>query len=645
MMIRGGKIMKKTFLFVMIGVAVVFTACNKVQDVTLPEENQENGPVYITASIDSETKATLAEADGAFAFSNGDAIKVCNESGAFSGTTTSTENSGTFAMDAGFNGSTNGIAGFPASMVTTMTKSSVTFLLPASYEYTAVGGTDASAAKVPCPMIGSYNGATKKVTLKQAGSVVRFKVANIEAGSLSFTFPTKVTGQVKLSSVPSDTSDGILAANLSTAGNTITVSDVPTVTGDNFIFITIPVPTGTAPQNILVTNTPSGAGANKLQNLSGSATPLERAQGWKLGVSPSSTAVISGFTINAGGGKVVLAPGNLMAKIGSYDVILDESDDGNNNANVVVGTASQWKFGGAYEVVGAVSGSANDLFAQGNDACINQWIDLFYWQGNSVANVNRHHGIVSSTNDRARKNATRNPEDTHSPKYYNSVCATDVPAWSGNVPGEKLYANCWDGLTISNGGEYTWRVLSKAEWDYILETRTTNTLNSVANARFSRATVSGINGLLIFPDNISDALWETTGIATKPKDINCPQTNYYKTKPSKDYAEGPTPNYVEYSGEDMIAMASIGIVFLPNAGWIRSYNGNPGGGLGAFNEVGYYWTNDSWPTGEDVGSGVNNSGKRGEYGAYYVNVHYIQNTKVSQWSRAVGRSVRLARDI
>ena len=605
---------------------MLLASCAKEVESVPTDDNNE--PVYITASIDLETKATLVESGdnaGAFAFSNGDAIKVCNESGAFPGTTESTANSGTFAMAAGFNGSTDGIAGFPASMVTTMTKNSVTFLLPASYEYTAVGGTDASAAKVPCPMIGSYNGATKKVTLKQAGSVVRFKVANIEAGSLSFTFPTKVTGQVKLSSVPSGTSDGILAANLSTAGNTITVSDVPTVTGDNFIFITIPVPTGTAPQNILVTNTPSGAGANKLQNLSGSSTPLKRAQGWKLGVSPSSTAVISGFTINGSGNQVVLAPGNLMAKIGSFDVIPDPSDDGKNNVDVIVGTASEWKFGGALEVVGAVPGSANDLFAQGNDACIDQWIDLFYWQGNSVSNVNRHHGIVSSTNDRARKNATNTGDLYGKPDPY------DIPAWSGNVPGEKLYANCWDELTISNGGEYTWRVLSKAEWDYILETRTTNTLNSVANARFSRATVSGINGLLIFPDNISDALWATTGIATKPKDINCQQTKYDSTQ----------PNYVEYSGADMIAMANIGIVFLPNAGWIRGK-----GSMGSFNQIGYYWTKDSWPTGEDVGSGVHgNAGPRGEYSAYYVNVHYIQDTKMAEWSRCVGRSVRLVRDL
>ena len=618
--------MKKSFYILVAASTAVMLLASCAKEVESVPTDDNNEPVYITASIDLETKATLAEADGAFAFSNGDAIMVCNNSGAFSGTTTSTENSGTFVMADGFNGSTNGIAGFPASMVTTMTKSSVTFLLPASYEYTAVGGTDASAAKVPCPMIGSYNGATKKVTLKQAGSVVRFKVANIEAGSLSFTFPTKVTGQVKLSSVPSGTSDGILAANVSTAGNTITVSDVPTVTGDNFIFITIPVPTGTAPQNILVTNTPSGAGAYKLQNLSGSSTPLERAQGWKLGVSPSSTAVISGFTINGSGNQVVLAPGNLMAKIGSFDVIPDASDDGKNNVDVIVGTASKWKFGGALEVVGAVPGSANDLFAQGNDACIDQWIDLFYWQGNSVSNANRHHGIVSSTNDRARKNATKDPETNK----YNRICATDVPAWSGNVPGEELYTGCWDGLNISNGGEYTWRVLSKAEWDYILLERKTNELNGVSDARFSRATVSGINGLLIFPDNICDALWETTGIATKPKDINCQQTAYDSTQ----------PNYVEYSGADMIAMSNIGIVFLPNAGWIRGK-----GSMDSFNTIGYYWVKDSWPTGEDTGSGVNASGARGEYGAYYVNVHYTQITKVSQWSRAVGRSVRLARDI
>lgn len=611
--------------------AMLLASCAKEVESVPTDDN--NGPVYITASIDLETKSTLNDGTGAFAFSNGDAIKVCNESGAYSGTTTSTENSGKFAMEAGFNGSTDGIAGFPASIVSAMTSSSVTFTLPASYDYSAVGSGDpvtaeggdaaASTAKVPCPMIGSYNGTTKEVTLKQAGSVVRFRVTNVAAGSLSFTFPTKVTGEVKPIGVPDGDSDGILATNFkNSAGNTITVSDVPTVTEDYFIYITIPVPTGTAPQNILVTNTPSGAGADKFQNLSGSSVPLYRAQGWKLGVSPSITPSTPSFTVNDHEGKVVLAPGNLMARIESIDVI---NDDG---VNVVVGTASSWKFGGAYEFVGSASGAACELFANGNDDCIGQWIDLFSWQGNSVSIENRYQGIVSTPYDRSRKSATPNPETSK----YDAPCATDIPAWHGDVVNEDLYAGCWttdinnsssptDGkIYISNGGDYTWRVLSKDEWNYILTERETGELNGTSHARFSRATVSGMNGLLIFPDNINDALWETTGIATKPKDINCQQAKY----------DSKQPNYIEYSGADMIAMANIGIVFLPNAGCAS------GPSMLAYNTIGYYWTNS--------GSKVNARDK-GEYGAWYINVHYTQNTSVAQYARNASRSVRLARDI
>lgn len=77
-------------------------------------------------------------------------------------------------------------------------------------------------------------------------------------------------------------------------------------------------------------------------------------------------------------------------------------------------------------------------------------------------------------------------------------------------------------------------------------------------------------------------------------------------------------------------MANIGIVFLPNAGCAS------GPSMLAYNTIGYYWTNS--------GSKVNARDK-GEYGAWYINVHYTQNTSVAQYARNASRSVRLARDI
>ena len=50
---------------------------------------------------------------------------------------------------------------------------------------------------------------------------------------------------------------------------------------------------------------------------------------------------------------------------------------------------------------------------------------------------------------------------------------------------------------ITNGGGYTWRTLSSAEWTYVMSTRSGN--------RFAKAVVNGRNGVIIFPDGFDPA--------------------------------------------------------------------------------------------------------------------------------------------
>ena len=47
---------------------------------------------------------------------------------------------------------------------------------------------------------------------------------------------------------------------------------------------------------------------------------------------------------------------------------------------------------------------------------------------------------------------------------------------------------------------YSWRTPTKDEWGYLLNTRSASTVNGVANARYAKCTVNGVNGLLILPD-------------------------------------------------------------------------------------------------------------------------------------------------
>lgn len=50
--------------------------------------------------------------------------------------------------------------------------------------------------------------------------------------------------------------------------------------------------------------------------------------------------------------------------------------------------------------------------------------------------------------------------------------------------------------TISNGGDKSWRTLTKDEWKYLINTR-----NTSSGIRYAKAIVNGVNGLILLPDN------------------------------------------------------------------------------------------------------------------------------------------------
>ena len=253
------------------------TSCGK----EAPKE--VSGPVTITASIADETKATLSDSDGKFAFTTTDAIKVYNGTGTYSSTSTVVDGEGnaTFTMADGFTDTGSGLAAMPAGIVTAINGSSVTFNLPTSYTYSQVGGADASAANVPCPMIASFTGG-QDLSFKQAGSFVRFRIKECVAGDITFTFTSPMTGSVTVTGVPSAEDEGIHSTGLT--GYSITVTDVPAVTGDNVIYITLPVPVGTDPLNVGIWN--HNTFKDKVATLR-NATPisLNRAGGYKRGAS------------------------------------------------------------------------------------------------------------------------------------------------------------------------------------------------------------------------------------------------------------------------------------------------------------------------------------------------------------------------
>ena len=97
-----------------------------------------------------------------------------------------------------------------------------------------------------------------------------------------------------------------------------------------------------------------------------------------------------------------------------------------------------------------------------------------------------------------------------------------------------------------------WHTLSKAEWDYVLYTRTSNsTVFGTNNARFAKAIIrsdvgNGVKGLILFPDGVSIGSSEVTTVGT----VNRGEEQWTTTCTSAQWT----------------ALAAKGCVFLPASG-------------------------------------------------------------------------------
>lgn len=110
---------------------------------------------------------------------------------------------------------------------------------------------------------------------------------------------------------------------------------------------------------------------------------------------------------------------------------------------------------------------------------------------------------------------------------------------------------------IINGGGYSWRTLTIAEWQYLFEGRT-------CWPRYAMANVAGVNGLILFPDDYI----HPSGVST----IH-----------SADTVSGRYSQNV-YDAQTWSSLAQAGCVFLPAAGH------RMGTDLSNVGEYGYYWS-------------------------------------------------------
>ena len=282
------------------------------------------------------------------------------------------------------------------------------------------------------------------------------------------------------------------------------------------------------------------------------------AEGINMSLYGSSTPIIPEgaidglFTINAIGNQVYFSKGNLQY-IGSA-------------------TTPYWKFADdQWDYLGVLTGQGS------YDETVDR--DLFGW----------------ATSGWDCGNAFYMP---YSGAYlYNLAGYGYGPAGLFNLTGRCANSDWGVYNVISNGGDEAnlWRTLSIEEWQYIFNTRNTN-----SGIRFAKAFVNGTNGVILLPDD-----WNN---------------DYYVLNNTNDATAAYTCN--TFALYQWNAIESYGAVFIPAAGY-RSGTSLSNNGTG-----GYYWSTTYYNDTDAYGISFGNSSFNVEYHSY----------------RFYGYSVRLVHD-
>lgn len=202
-----------------------------------------------------------------------------------------------------------------------------------------------------------------------------------------------------------------------------------------------------------------------------------------------------------------------------------------------------------------------DTYANKNGARSTQdeWMDLFGW------GTNGHHNSADYYNQRYSPTSVGYSVID---EYYNKY------GYGPSRGFESEWKNYLDYSNISNGGDAQWRLLSKNEWDYLLNTRNTSCVLRGTVTRYFITT----NGLIILPDNY-----------VHPAGTSIP--NYPNGSISLD------SRLETISETTWQRMEAAGAVLLPYAGYRRKGTYNTGcisgnGTILSVTNAGFYWTFD-----------------------------------------------------
>ncbi len=520
----------KKYLFVTVAASCLFAACTKEADHIIPSSEELFYINAVASETDPNLKSSVDDATAAFTWSTGDQIAVYAGKYVMSQPLESTYGGSAnaqFAFTAGNNASRADFAVFPASLVfdgssvrsssaSSHTASALTITLPASYTLAQVQDNEVST-----PMIAT-NAPDGSLAFKQLGALLRVTLDNVPKQTRAITFDfngKKVQGEFTLSSVEPGTT-ALATSATDDVDDIITVLTPDIAAFTSGLVINLPIPTG-AYGSLTVTTWDAASSGHKINAIT--FTIRSNGADWEP-VRKSSgkrSAILPVFSVSASK-KVVLAPGMLQAVIQTAPVL-----------NTTPAVADHWQFASEqFTIVGNNSGNKN-MEAGAT-------VDLFCWVGES-ATVDSY-GLITLT--------------AHSDDF------------NGNTAGELLKSD-WGKLTIrdADGGDYapnTWFTCTGSEWNYFGASRATSTLSGKANARYAKAQVNGIYGVLMFPDHYEH-----------PAGVDLPKSDSINHGSTSISWKDNTEKYTAYSLADWKKMEAAGCAFLPATGLRQVSGGNP----------------------------------------------------------------------
>lgn len=581
----------KKIIFYIAALSLIAAACNKAElnpveggEETTPAENMIIETV--SATTEMSTKATIANTGGAFAWTAGEHIAVhvsngtthkyvlTSDTGGSGASAAAGTASFTIAYDEGY--ARDAFAVYPRTIVSRdaanygQSGATLDVTLPSSYTLAQVSGET-----TPCPMIAT-NAPSSGWTFHQLCGLLRLTVNGIPPSTSYLTIDfndKKVQGDFSIEDPVIPGTSTIATSATTDPDDIITITDLGITGWTDGLVLNIPLPTGNYTDVSVTAYNSSDVAIHHVTN--DFSYLAKRATGRKV------TASLPFISVSADK-KVIFAPGNLQY-LGS------------------AGGTGTWRFAEhQYDFMG--DGPSSGTSYQGNvaisgftkyNASADKDVarDLFGWGTSGFENK---YPYMTSTNTGSY--------------YSGSLTDTDYD-W-----GVYHSASGTSSEKITNGGDYSWRLFTSDEWCYVVNReRRVYTREDYMETKklFAAATVVGVKGIIIFPDNWDGSLCKTIK---------------YQNESGVNY------DGVICDAEKWAQFEKVGCVFLP-AAHVRSGTSF----LSTLLNEGNYWASTVQP----VLSGTEYRGGT----LQFTNTGAVILTKSNNQVRYFGQSVRLIRDV